>query len=133
MLSILGQSFGFKYEGGLLRQVSDQNGALIDINGVSLTGLPTRYHVRGIGSVNLTYAAPNDPECGSHISQICKITVKDETSKVIFTEGYSYDKEGRISQIQQLDQRTDIERDQLGRVSSITNRLCKGLILTRRP
>ena len=72
------------------------------------------------------FAAPNDPECGSHISQICKITVKDETSKVIFTEGYSYDKEGRISQIQQLDQRTDIQRDQLGRVSSITNSAVQG-------
>lgn len=120
-LNGFGLNYTFEYEGGLLRSVREGDEQVLAVGGVSTGGQPTSYKVKDFGSVSLKYHDPVDSECGHQLSRLCKVAVQNEQGQPLFLESYGYDADGRISEIQQLQQITKVVRDDFGRVSAIEN------------
>jgi YD repeat-containing protein len=125
-LSALGQSYVYKYEGGLLREIAGSAGPVLETSGLSLSGQATSFQIGNDGTINLKFASPHDGECAGNISRLCKIEVKAGDGAPLFVETYGYDAQGRIKDIEQPTQRTTVTRDELGRLIKVQNSATPG-------
>ncbi|RWF66293.1 MAG: hypothetical protein EOS47_06830 [Mesorhizobium sp.] len=120
-LVALGNTYDYRYDGGILKQIDRNTETILKVEGVSLSGHPTLFTLPQSGTVALKFASPQDGECNGNIARLCKVEARDKDGKLLFVEAYKYDAQGRIKTLEQPGQRTAIFRDVVGRLIKVEN------------
>jgi YD repeat-containing protein len=109
----------YSYEKGMLTKVSDGNGALIQLAGTNMLGLPTEFSIRGIGKLVRHYSEPGDSDCPFNEPRLCEVVAHDVNNQQIFEEKYSRDAQGRIERFDDGLNHTLLRRDAAGRLVAV--------------